>query len=112
MVQSVHRWNSVSKTDLIWFAANTIPVPSVMEHVQRRSPSSGCLYFIAVRCLFHVLAWVSHTRTPNAKACCLNPQDYILCNLVFLYIINFHYSFLFKAVYCWSLLQTWFSCRL
>lgn len=70
MVQSVHRWSSVSKTDLSWFAANTTPVQSVVECVQRER---SCFMF-AFDCF-------------EVKACYLNPRDCILCNSVLSFFI-------------------------
>lgn len=75
MVQSVHRWSSVSRTDPSSFAANTALVPSVAEHVQReKSPISGRLRFMALRCFFSVL----RAKMPIVKACYLNSQ---VCSL-------------------------------
>lgn len=90
MVQSVHRWNSVSKTDLIWFAANTTPVPSVMEHVQREKSHFKLFVFHGN---ISRVTWGIAYQTPIVKAHCFDAQDYVLRYLVFSYVIIFHYFF-------------------
>lgn len=58
-----------------------------------RCPISCCLYFMAIKCLFHVLHGVCHNRTPLIQAHSFNAQYYVVCYLIFLYIIVFHYPF-------------------